>query len=116
MWKKSTEKHAARLQEKIRELLAVIERANADEDALYGDRDLEELGDGQPVTAEKIDATVRRLEERLAGKKPSREVRKVVRTLRRDVCPVSRDSRSSWRRSAPGGAFRRRIRTPPSCG
>ena len=46
VWAKSTAHYKERLQEKIQELLEEIEQENEAEQDAYGDKDLEEVGEG----------------------------------------------------------------------
>lgn len=49
VWAKSTQRYQKQLAEKVAVLLAEIERVNAEEDARYGDGDLEEVGEDGPM-------------------------------------------------------------------
>jgi len=44
VWRKSTEKNKAKLQEKVKQLLDEIDEIEASEEEEYGDKDLEEMG------------------------------------------------------------------------
>lgn len=67
VWKKSTETFKARLEAQIRETLAEIDRANAEEDAELGDRELPEFSGSGSIPAEKLREVVERLNREVAG-------------------------------------------------
>jgi transposase len=90
VWAKRRENYQKRVQEQIQELLKQIEQTNAEEQAEYGDEDLEELGESGPkeVDSERLQKTIDRinqkLRERLRNKKDSRAARKVIKKLEGD--------------------------------
>jgi len=53
VWKKSTDKYKANLQEKVRKLLDDIDEIEAEEETRYGDKDYPEMGEGIEIDAEK---------------------------------------------------------------
>jgi transposase len=93
VWGKSTQKHKARLEQKVRDLLHQIDAENDAENDRYGDRDLEELGeDVEPITSEQLDRKLRELEERLrqkqdAPKAERRTLTKAVKQITKDFLP-----------------------------
>lgn len=89
VWKKSTEKNKIKLQGKIKHLISEIDRINEEENQEYGDKDLEELGEDNPVDSSKIDELVRKLDEKLANKpkKESKTERKILKELKKDCLP-----------------------------
>ena len=90
VWAKRRENYHKRVQEQIKELLKQIEQANEDEQAEYGEDDLEELGgNGQKrVNSEqlkkKIDELNQKLRNRNQPKKDTRSARKVLKKLEED--------------------------------
>ena len=68
VWRKATEKYRARLEAQIREILQEADRATAEENAEYGDRDLEELGGNGPIPPEKLKAVIERINAKLAAR------------------------------------------------
>ena len=54
VWRKSTKKYRAGLQEKVRALLEEIEEIEEAEEKEYGERDLEEVGEGKEINAEEL--------------------------------------------------------------
>ena len=85
VWAKSTRRYKRQLRDKIGRLLREAEEENEAENAQYGDHDLEEV-EGEEITAEDVERTVREIEERLADKS-SRSARKAIRILREDCLP-----------------------------
>ena len=51
VWKGSVEKYEKKLDEKVRELIKEINTIAEQENEIYGDKDLEELGEGAEVTS-----------------------------------------------------------------
>ena len=93
-WGKSTKRYKEALMEKCKELFKEIDKINDEENAKYGDNDLEELGDGSPINAAAIEETVKKIDERLAqkpdSKKPDEETKKLKKakkTLENDYLP-----------------------------
>jgi len=82
VWRKATEKYKARLEAQIRSILEEADRAMEEENAVYGDRDLEELGGNGPIPPEKLAVAIERINEkvrsRLAGYE---ELKKKLRTV-----------------------------------
>lgn len=77
IWKKNVQRHKTKLQAKIKELLVEIEQQNKDENTLYGDRDLEELGNEATLNPNKLEAKIKELDARLAGTNQPKLARKV---------------------------------------
>jgi transposase len=90
VWAKRRENYHKRVQEQIKELLKHIEQVNEEEEAEYGDKDLEEMGgNGEPdVNSErlkkKIDELNQKLREKTWPKKDTRPVRKALKKLEED--------------------------------
>ncbi len=66
VWKKATEKNERKMDDKIRAFVTAINHVSAEENAEYGDRDLEELGEQATFTSEDLKTLVSTLNERLA--------------------------------------------------
>jgi transposase len=89
VWKKSVEKNKTKVQKKIKEQLKHIEQIQRDEDAEYGDRDLEELGEGSTLSPEMIRERMKKLNEKLRKQQPEdkktlRALTKITKTLQED--------------------------------
>jgi transposase len=87
VWAKSTKKNREKLQEKVKDLLEEIERVNEAENEEYGDEDLEELGGGRPIDAEKLEKRIEELNERLRAEPQDKRVAQAVRKLEREYLP-----------------------------
>ena len=87
VWAKSTKKQREKLQEKVKALLEEIERINEEENEEYGDDDLEEMGEGGPIDAEKLEKKIQELNERLKEEPPDKKLAKAVKKLGQDYLP-----------------------------
>lgn len=81
VWAKNTKRYKEKVQQKIKELLSEIERANDEENQRYGDNDLEELGEHSTLTSDDVKEQVTRLNETLQSTTTKRAVKKLQRTL-----------------------------------
>lgn len=90
VWAKRRENYHERVQKQIKELLNQIEQTNEDEQAEYGDDDLEEMGEnGQDdVNSERLKKTIDELNQKLRNKIQSpneiRPARKALKKLEGD--------------------------------
>lgn len=90
VWGKATRKFKARLQGQVKELLKQIDKTNEQEDARYGNRDLEELGGDIEIGSERMEQKLRELEARLNNKPDEpedKDLKKAVKKLREDYLP-----------------------------
>ena len=90
VWAKSTKKQREKLQQKVKVLLEEIERVNEEENEEYGDEDLEEMGGGGPIDAEKLEKKIQELNERLKEEPPDKKLAKAVKKLGQDYLPRQR--------------------------
>lgn len=86
VWKKNVQKHKANLTAKINELLIEIERQNNEENQLYGEHDLEELGNEASIDPAKLEAKIKELDARLAETSQPKLAPK-VRKLKKEYLP-----------------------------
>lgn len=77
VWKRATETNERKLDDKLRAFVATINRASDDENAEYGDRDLEELGQQATFTSEDVKTLAATLNERLAALNDTEESKPV---------------------------------------
>jgi transposase len=86
VWKKNTERYKKQTEEKIREKIKEIERINEEENRIYGEKDLAEIGEENPITSEKIKEEVERLnkiiEKKLKNKRPTKPEKKAIRAIK----------------------------------
>lgn len=86
VWGKAAKKQRAKLEQRIQELLGEIERANEEENKAYGDRDLEEMGNG-PIDPEKLKRVVQEIDEKLKGDSKSKPLQRALKTLKGKYIP-----------------------------
>ncbi len=87
VWAKSRAKYQSRLREKVKELLKEIEAVNEAEDEAYGDKDLEELGGGGEINAEKLEKKIAELNQRLKEKPEDKKLAKAVKAMEKEYLP-----------------------------
>lgn len=87
VWKKSTEKNKTKLQEKVKQLLDEIDEIEEAEEEEYGDRDLEEMGEGKEIDVEKLKEAARKINERLRQQPEDKELKAVKKKLESDFIP-----------------------------
>jgi transposase len=87
VWAKSRAKYQQRLREKVKELLEEIEAINEAENEAYGDKDLEELGGGGEINAEKLERKIAELNQRLKEKPEDKKLAKAVKVMEKDYLP-----------------------------
>jgi transposase len=87
IWAKNTKRYKEQLQKKIKELLDDIDEVNEEENAEYGDRDLEEVGEDGPIDSEKIEKRIEELNERLRADPKDKKLAKSVRKMEKDYLP-----------------------------
>lgn len=87
VWKKSTSKYKQQLLEKVAELFEKIDQINEEENRIYGDRDLEELGEESEVTSEDLKKLADRMSEKLIEEPENKQIKKKLKILRKDFIP-----------------------------
>lgn len=87
VWAKRTKNYKSKLSKKIESLLDEIDRINEEEDAEYGEKDLEEIGGNGGMTAEKLKERMTELNERLRKQPEEKVLKKTVKTLEKDHLP-----------------------------
>jgi transposase len=65
VWKKGVARNRKNLEKKIQEILEEADRIDEEEDKIYGDKDLEEMGEGIKIDSKLIEETVKKLNKRL---------------------------------------------------
>jgi len=88
VWEKRRKRYEQNVKVKIKELLAVIEAENAEEEAEYGEKDLESKGGGGTgeETSQALKETVKALNERMKGVR-SKASREAFKKLEKDCLP-----------------------------
>jgi len=87
VWRKSTKKYRAGLQEKVRTLLEEIEEIEEAEEKEYGERDLEEVGEGKEINAEELKEAAEKINEALKKDPKNKKLKKAKRALEKDFIP-----------------------------
>lgn len=87
VWKKSTEKNKAKLQDKVKQLLDEIDEIEAAEEEEYGEKDLEEMGEGKEIDVEKLKEAARKINERLRQQPEDKELKTAKMKLESDFIP-----------------------------
>jgi transposase len=87
VWAKSRAKYQERLRQKVKELLKEIDAVNEAEDEAYGDKDLEEMGGGGGIDAEKLEKKIAELNQRLKEKPGDKKLAKAVKVMEQDYLP-----------------------------
>ena len=86
-WRKSTERYKARVQERVREILAEVEAINEAEDDLYEGKDLPERGEDAEISSEQIRAAAKEIEEKVSKKDSTeqKEAKRKIRQLKKEA-------------------------------
>jgi transposase len=87
VWRKSTEKYKAGLQEKIRTLLDEIDEIEAAEEEAYGEKDLPEVGEGKEINSDELKKAAQRINEKLKKEPKNKKLKKAKRDLEKDYIP-----------------------------
>jgi transposase len=87
VWRKSTENYKAILQEKVRKLLDEIDEIETEEEIEYGERDLEEVGEGKEIDSEKLKEVAEKINQRLKKDPKNKTLKKAKRSLENDFIP-----------------------------
>lgn len=87
VWEKSRAKYQQQLSEKVRKLLEEIDAVNEAENEEYGDKDLEELGRGGEINAEKLERKIGELNQRLKEKPQDKKLAKAVKVIEKEYLP-----------------------------
>ena len=87
VWGKSTKRYKEKLREKCKELFAAAELANQEENAEYGDENLEELGGDKVIDSAGIEEAVRRIDEKLSNNPADKKLQKARKIIEKDYLP-----------------------------
>lgn len=77
VWKKSTEKHKAKLQENVKKMMDEVEAIQEWEDEIYGDRDLNEVEGGKEISSEDLQRVADKLNAALHRATDKKKVKRV---------------------------------------
>ena len=87
VWSKSTDKYDADLDKKVRKLLDEIEKIDREEDALYGDKDYPEVGEGKTIDKEALKKAADKINQKLRKDPENKKLKKAKRDLKQDFIP-----------------------------
>lgn len=87
VWNKSVQKYDRKLDEKIRTHLREIDRIVAEENGIYLDEDLEELGENSRISAKQVEAVVESIDRKLAETPQDKVLKKKSREFKKDILP-----------------------------
>ncbi len=87
VWRKSTERYQANLQEKVKKLLEEIEEIEAEEESLYGDKDYPEVGEGKSIDSEAMKKAAEKINQMLRKDPKNKKLKKAKRDLEKDFIP-----------------------------
>jgi len=87
VWKKSTDKYKANLQEKVRKLLDDIEEIEAEEEERYGDKDYPEVGEGKTIDKEALQKAADKISQKLRKDPKNKKLKKAKKDLEQDFIP-----------------------------
>ena len=91
VWKKNVKRYKKQLADKVRELLEKIEKENALEDKLYGNKDLPELGEeAEEISSKALEAIVEKLNDQLKETPDNKELKQTKRKIEKDYLPRQR--------------------------
>ena len=85
VWKENTNRYMKAVQKRVHEIFRKIEKVNLEEDKKYGDKDLEEMGEGTELTSEEIKEQVKRLNKIIEQSDLGKAQKKKAETLIRKV-------------------------------
>ena len=113
VWRKATEKYDAKLDEKYQQIVATIEQVS-EEDCQA--EQAEKQPPAEPVSAEKIEQTIRDLEKQLEKEPKNKTVKKAKTQLEKDLLPRKQkyekqkeilQERNSYSKTDPDATFMR---------
>lgn len=107
IWAKRNRKYQERLRERVKELLDEIERANEAENEVYGDCDLDELGEGKVVDSERLQKKIDELNERLKHKPKDQQLKQAVQKMESNYLPRQKKYEEQARKLAGRNSYAR---------
>ena len=115
VWRKSTEKYRAALQKKVRDLLDEIDEIEAAEEAEYGEKDLEEMGEGKEIDVEKMKRVAEKINEKLKRDPKNKKLKKAKRDLEKDFILREEKYEGYMETFQDRNSFSKQMKTPPLC-
>jgi len=87
VWRKSTEKYDQKLDEKFQQIVQMIEEVAREDEQAENEQDFQEKLEASPITSEKIEETVKKLEERVEQEPKNKVLKKAKNQLGKDLPP-----------------------------
>ncbi|MDO4207954.1 MAG: IS1182 family transposase [Lachnospiraceae bacterium] len=87
VWNKAVKGYDKKLDAKVREHLRQIDRIVAEENDIYLDEDLEELGETQSLTSQQLEGVIESIDEKLSSDPKNRQLKKTARVFKKDLLP-----------------------------
>ena len=87
VWNKSVDNYDRKLDEKIKNHLREIDRIVAEENKIYLDDDLSEMGENSRITAEQVEAVVESIERKLTENPDDKVLKKKAKEFKKDILP-----------------------------
>lgn len=97
VWNKSVQNYDKKLDEKIKNHLREIDRVVAEENQIYLNEDLEELGENSRITSEQVEAVVESIDARLAETPDNKELKKKAKEFKKDILPRKKKYEEAFR-------------------
>jgi len=107
IWSKRNRKYQERLREQVKDLLEEIERVNQEENETYGDRDLDELGEGQVIDSERLQKKIDELNERLKQKPKDKQLQQAIKKMESNYLPRQQKYEEQQRKLAGRNSYAR---------
>lgn len=87
VWAKNTIRYKNIARERVKELLEYIDYVNDKENKIYGNNDLEELGNDSDINSEKLENIVKDINEKLSKNPDDKKLAKIKKDLEKDYIP-----------------------------
>lgn len=87
VWGKSTKRYKEKLKAKCQELFESIDLINNEENAEYGNEDLEETGQGRGINSESIKKAVAKIDQQLETNADNKKLKKAKKIIEQDYLP-----------------------------
>jgi len=116
VWRKSTQTHKSKLQEKVQALLEQIDELEAEEEQEYEERDLNEVREGKEIDSEKLNEVMEKINRRLEQDTDNKDLKSVKKRIEKDFLPRMKKyeayeeifiERNSFSKTDPDATFMR---------
>ena len=87
VWNKAVKGYDKKLDAKVREHLRQIDEIVAEENYIYLDEDLEELGENQTLTSHQLEGVIESIDAKLCSDPKNRQLKKTSRIFKQDLLP-----------------------------